>query len=594
MKVPNSLEAAMAIPTALRRLILLTGVGLAGLLAGPVVWAQAIPPLSSHWSPGAVPGGGGIAVSDYPIVTGEPFSADYNTRSVEIRNGKRKVHESHSFVARDSAGRVATRTPESPHVRYENGVSFVIASGTISDPAAGVVLDWEEGEPPPWNDVAFKRRIRPNKPLLGPQALSACEVVGGHPRDEPYGANQQVTDLGERTIQNIPARGCRLTAFIPAGSIHNGQPLASTYESWVSPQLRIILIRVDHNPRTSDTTEQLDNIATGEPDPSLFQPPPGYKIRDVEAERVEEERSQVTLGPGEPDAETLAGNWETDDPFARKRSQIGILVNINANRRVPFHQGKVAGDGPQKIASFYVRVYERVARKDEGGFFTTAKDGGASFNGHLLQIKADGSGSRRRARRNGRRRKCSGTIIQCELALDLTFDGQKRLWIGTYTRNDVTRPVVLARPRASLKAASNPFLGGWSENIGVGGSGSRCVHIAQGLDGTFLAWDDARNGAFVDLSEDMTTATFQENVGDALGVHIKGHTLTLEEGIYWGGVAGQGPRKFTGKLSADKSRIVGSWGRIIQVKGAKANPGAGEVTTFTRMADKSCWSQGPK
>ncbi|MGH6858027.1 MAG: hypothetical protein ACRECP_10455, partial [Methylocella sp.] len=207
-----------------------------------MVFAQTSPPLNSQWSPGAVPGGGGIAVSPYPIVTGEPFSAEYNTRTVEIRNGKRIVHESHSFVARDSAGHVATRTPESPHVRDENGVLFVIASGTISDPAAGVLLYWdEEDEPPPLKHVVFKRRIRPNKPLHGPQALSACERVGGHPRDYQNGDTEKIEDLGERTIQNIPARGCRVSVFVPAGSIHNDQLLilSSTYESWISPQLRI-------------------------------------------------------------------------------------------------------------------------------------------------------------------------------------------------------------------------------------------------------------------------------------------------------------------------------------------------------------------
>ncbi|MGH7745897.1 MAG: hypothetical protein ACREQ5_14120, partial [Candidatus Dormibacteria bacterium] len=511
----------------------------------------------------------------YPIVTGEPFSAEYNTRTVEIRNGKRIVHESHSFVARDSAGHVATRTPESPHVRDENGVLFVIASGTISDPAAGVLLYWdEEDEPPPLKHVVFKRRIRPNKPLHGPQALSACERVGGHPRDYQNGDTEKIEDLGERTIQNIPARGCRVSVFVPAGSIHNDQLLilSSTYESWISPQLRITLIDVDHDPRVSDSAEQLDNIATGEPDPSLFQPPPGYKIRDLDAEREDEERSQVTLEPEEPDAETMAGAWETGDPFASEPSQIGILVNIHAYRHVPFLQGKVVGSGTQKITSLNVRVYRRVAGAYKCWWFAQPNHGGASWHGNRLRIEFDCD--------------VTGNFMQGQLGLDLAFNQKELTWTGSYARNDVTRPVVLARPGASLKAASNPFLGGWSANGGVGDSGSRCVYIAQRLDGSLLAWDDAWDAVFINPSGGMTNASFQEDVGDPLGVRIDGNTVILEEGIYWGGVAGRGPRIFTGKLSPDESQIVGSWDWSQHT--------TAKVTTFTKMAGQSCRSHGPK
>ena len=47
----------MAIPTARRRLFLLMGVG---FLAASAMGAQTTPPLTSQWSPGAIPGGGGI------------------------------------------------------------------------------------------------------------------------------------------------------------------------------------------------------------------------------------------------------------------------------------------------------------------------------------------------------------------------------------------------------------------------------------------------------------------------------------------------------------------------------------------------------
>ena len=97
-------------------------------------------------------------------------------------------------------------------------------------------------------------------------------------------------------------------------------------------------------------------------------------------------------------------------------------------------------------------------------------------------------------------------------------------------------------------------------------------------------------GPTINPSEGMTTAFFQENDGDALGVQITGNTVTLQEGIYWGG---QGPRKFTGKLSPDKSQIVGNWGPIFRATEAQNQPAVGEAATFTRAVGQSCWSQGP-
>ena len=566
----------MAIPTARRRLFLLMGVG---FLAASAMGAQTTPPLTSQWSPGAIPGGGGIAVSAFPIVTGEPFTAENNARSVQIRNGKRIVYESHSIVARDSAGRVATRTPESPHVPIPDGggSAFAPAGGRVADPVAMVQMRWDEGGPPQLNEVVLKNRIPPNSPLSRSQPLNACEPESGHTRNYPNGETQQIEDLGERTIQNIFTRGCRVTTFIPAGSIHNDQALTITDDWWSSQQFRITLLHVHHDPSGNDEIEQLDKIVRGAPDSSLFQPPPGYTIRDMDLEREQQERSEVVVEPGEPGAEMLAGAWEADNPFVGESSQMGILLKILANRRVPFHQGKVAGDGPEKIASLDVRMYQRVAGEDKGGWFSTNQGGGASWDGHRLRIEFNGDEPE--------------AFIQGKLGLHIAFNQRELTWRGSYTRDGVTKPILLARPGASLKAVSNPFLGGWLENRRSGGS--RCVYIAQGSDGTLVSWRNTRMGPTINPSEGMTTAFFQENDGDALGVQITGNTVTLQEGIYWGAIGGQGPRKFTGKLSPDESQIVGNWGPIFRATEAQNQPAVGEAATLTRVVGQSCWSQGP-
>ena len=568
----------MVIPATLRRFYLLVGVGLAGLLAAGVIGAQTMPPLTSQWSGGAIPSTGGITVSIFPIVTGQPFTAENNSRSVRERNGRRIVYESHSIVARDSAGRIATRTAESPHVFLPDGGGsvFVPAGGSVGDPIAMATMRWNEGGPPQLDKVVTKNRIPRDTPLLTePQPLNACERESGRTRNYPNGQTQQIEELGERTIQNILTRGCRVTTVIPAGSMHNGQPLTITDDWWSSLHFRATLLHIHHDPSGTDEIEQLDNIVLGEPDLSLFQPPPGYTVRDMDAEKEKQQRSQITVEPGE--AEMLAGPWEANNPFAGESSPIGILLKILASRRVPSHEGKVAGDGPEKIMSLDVRVYQRVAGEDKGGWFSTNHGGNASWDGHRLRIEFNGNDP--------------GAFIQGKLGLDVAFNQGDLTWTGSYTRDGVTKPILLARPGASLKAASNPFLGGWLENARPGSS--RCVHIAQGSDGTLVSWRNTRMGPIINSSEGTTTAFFQENDGDALGVRITGHTATLQEGIYWSGIAGQPPRKFTGKLSPDESQIVGSWDPISQAPGSQDQPAISEAATFTRMAGQSCWSQGP-
>jgi len=583
----------MATRTSLRGLVVLTGVGLAGILAGLVLWAQTLPPLSSKWAPGAVPGGGGIDVAAVPIVTGEPFTADNDSRLVMLLNGEKVIHESHSIIARDSSGRVATRTVESPHVAFPNGKSagFIAAGGTITDPTAGVHLSWSEPMAAILGKVVMKNRLFPNGPRTRPHPLDACAREGGRTRNLPNGETRQVEELGERTIQNILTRGCRVTIFIPAGTSHNDQPQTLTDESWSSPELRITLLHVFHSPDGQDRTEQLDNIVLGEPDPTLFEPPPGYTIRDMDAEREQQEREQFTVQPGQPDAEMLAGAWEADDPFAAPPAQMGICLKLLANRRVPFSHGKVTGDGPQKFMSFDIRVYQRAAGEDHQGWFsTTHPRGGASWDGQRLRIEFHGVGT--------------SNFIAGDLALDLTFDEQKGVWTGGYTRGSVAKPVRLTRPGAASKSKANPFLGGWSESGRFGPSPPapstpNCVYIAQGSDGALVSWRNSNFGPIMDPREGDANAMFQENDGDALGVQINGDTLTLQEGIDWAGIAGKPPEKFTGKLSPDGTQIVGTWAPHAPESwgGPPAPPDqnrspAGPVTTFTRMTGQSCWSQG--
>lgn len=575
----------MAVRTDLRRFTIPMLAVFALAAGGTMALAQATTtlPLTSKWTHGAVPGGGGIAVSAYPVITGQPFTANNDSRSIEMVRGMKVTYESHSIVARDASGSVATRTTESSHVslsgeRNRSG-AYIPAGGTISDPVAGVRIWWTSIGPPQLRKFAMKRRMVGGGRRLMHPPLTACEREAGQTRHLPSGVTQRIENLGTRRIGNLLAEGCRVTDFIPKGTAGSNTRMTTTEKRWISPKLRVILLYVFRGSNGVERKKQLDNVILGEPDPALFAPPLGYTIRDMDAEIERQEHAEFTAEPREPDAEMLAGAWEANDPFAPSPAQAGIFIHIWANRRVPFHHGTVTGRGPQKFQDMQIRVYERMGSKDKGGWFsTTVPNGGASWDGHHLRLAGP------------------NIFGDGQLALDWIFNAHKDLWTGTYTRGGVTKQVQFVRPGALSKAVSNPFLGAWSESGRLGPSPPapripRCVYIARGSDGTLVAWRDTLLGPTIGPSKGLLRAMFQENDGDALGVKIDGDTLMLQEGIYWGGIAGQPPQRFFGKLASDGMHIMGSWSGATLMPQDQNHTASHPVTTYTRMRGASCWPQ---
>lgn len=567
----------MAIPTALRNLLLRVGTGLAGVLLAFVTAAQTMPPLSTAWSPGAIPGGGGIVIPAFPVVTGESFTANNDSRRIEVRNGKRTVYESHSIIARDSEGRIAVRTPESPHVASPNGRGsvYIPGAGRIDDPVAMVRLQWSEGGPPQLGGIVFKSRTV-QVPQYRPAVLNPCERGGSRLRQYPSGVTQQIESIGERTIQGILTEGCRVTSHIPAGLAGNDHPVTNTDEWWSSPLYRITLLDIMHSSEGTEAVDQLDDFLPGAPDTSLFHPPSNYTVRDMDAEREREERSEFTVMPGEPDAETLAGYWEGDDPFSGS-GQIGMLLKILANRRARLERGKITETEPEKFVDFQIGLYTRVGGKTKVGWFSTRGLSGASWDGHRLELKSNGN------RPDG--------FMQGEMALGISFDQSTQSWMGDYVRNGETKSIVLMRPGGSAKALSNLFLGRWIfvNSLQHGLGGSTCIDIEEGSDGTVLAWSDSRTSPGLMPQEGPNAALIQETDGDAYGAHVKGDSLTLQQGIYWAVVAGMPPMTITGKLSAGGSQIVSY---VERAPAPRWQPTNGGAAILTRLSAKSCWSEG--
>jgi hypothetical protein len=79
-------------------------------------------------------------------------------------------------------------------------------------------------------------------------------------------------------IEGVTADGERFTRTWPVGSQGNDRPFQTFFENWVSPELKVMVLSKNFDPRSGESTTKLININRAEPPASLFQPPPDYTI----------------------------------------------------------------------------------------------------------------------------------------------------------------------------------------------------------------------------------------------------------------------------------------------------------------------------
>lgn len=90
----------------------------------------------------------------------------------------------------------------------------------------------------------------------------------------------QTEKLGGKTIAGVYAEGTRITITYPIGFFGNDRPIVNIREMWTVPDLRLVVLSTDDDPRTGLRTIELTNLNRAEPDPALFQVPEGYTIKD--------------------------------------------------------------------------------------------------------------------------------------------------------------------------------------------------------------------------------------------------------------------------------------------------------------------------
>jgi hypothetical protein len=92
--------------------------------------------------------------------------------------------------------------------------------------------------------------------------------------------SHQHEDLGVSRTDSVDTHGYRETVTINPGVMGNDKAMVTTREFWYSPELAINLISIVDAPQSGKQVFVAKDLATSEPEPSLFVVPDEYKIVD--------------------------------------------------------------------------------------------------------------------------------------------------------------------------------------------------------------------------------------------------------------------------------------------------------------------------
>jgi hypothetical protein len=251
-------------------------------------------------------------------VKGAPYSAEAVTETIQtLGDGNRIINRITSMLYRDSDGR--TRREQSL-----KGLG-IFGSGEepfktifINDPVAGVTYALDSRSHTAHKSVPFtfelsgkkgeqfEFKVAPgtaattNMIVTGPIAAGVGGARATHPpmdqftlkgeagigqtfvfrtkTNNPNDVKEEL--LGKQIIEGVEAEGTRTTVTIPAGEIGNERAIEIVSERWFSPELQLVVMTRNSDPRTGETTYKLTNINRVEQAKSLFEVPSDYTIKE--------------------------------------------------------------------------------------------------------------------------------------------------------------------------------------------------------------------------------------------------------------------------------------------------------------------------
>ena len=219
-------------------------------------------------------------------VKGAPYSADTISENTQtLADGNRIARKVTGRVYRDSEGRI----------RREEDHADGTAAISIFDPVANVSYRLEPQAHVAWKsapEVGFSIMTKVEEANAGERGSGRVTLGSENPSGRVSVAVRTGPEppLEKKTIEGIPVEGHKTTTTIPAGRIGNDLPITITSEEWRSPDLQVLILTRYSDPRMGESTYRLTNVVRAEPDPSLFQVPPGYTIRESGVRRHEQQR----------------------------------------------------------------------------------------------------------------------------------------------------------------------------------------------------------------------------------------------------------------------------------------------------------------
>lgn len=243
---------------------------------------------------------------DTDPVTGAPYSAEAVTDVVQkLADGNRIVRQNTAQISRDSQGRTRREEGFAMFGPLVNGPAPDEPRNVqISDPAAGsmVMLDLRtrtahrmpapprlmlrnkiaaiSGNAGANVDAVEKIHVEkfetamPAPEARGGVMFKRVEAMAGMRGEKPI-----VESLGTQFMEGIAVEGTRTTLTIPAGQIGNELPINIVSERWFSPDLKVLVMSRQSDPRFGETTYRLTNLNRAEPPAHLFEIPADFSVK---------------------------------------------------------------------------------------------------------------------------------------------------------------------------------------------------------------------------------------------------------------------------------------------------------------------------
>jgi len=211
-----------------------------------------------------------INVSGVENIAGQPFSADLEIEHTQTLPDGSHIHTvQHEKLYRDREGRI--RSEMYNHQDSDQQNPEELTSVTITDSPDNARYNLQ-----PRTHIAQRSSIF--GPPVQTQAVQRRAPV---PAQQTQSRRKFTSEaLGTQTIEGIAAEGNRYSTTYPMNFMGNDAPLVNTGETWYSTEMGLQIVQKTNDPRTGETVRRFKNIQRGEPDPSLFQVPEDYTIRN--------------------------------------------------------------------------------------------------------------------------------------------------------------------------------------------------------------------------------------------------------------------------------------------------------------------------